>query len=220
MWIFRYWNYKILGPGIHQWNRLPAQPMDHTCILDSNIQIITDVHQAWGLSNSVVESGYSVVILRYFIIFRPIRRAGSPLVRTPSPRRRNHLHPHHDIGFSDTVSNVVEIVKEERGHRGYRQNIHSRYPRGMHPKYVPCCRNIQSQICSGNYKYIYICCWCFVVWGHYGLMLFHFTRRIHVITIAVTITVSRKTVDLPRVHCTECGGVKAWIVQNALYAVK
>lgn len=64
------------------------------------------------------------------------RRAGSPLVRTPSPRRRNHLHPHHDIGFSDTVSNVVEIVKEERGHRGYRQNVHSRYPRGMLPKYV------------------------------------------------------------------------------------
>jgi len=34
----------------------------------------------------------------------------SPLARTPSPRRR---HLHHDIGFSDTVSNVVEIVKEE-----------------------------------------------------------------------------------------------------------
>lgn len=40
------------------------------------------------------------------------------------------MHPQHDIGFSDTVSNVVEIVKEERvGHRGYRQN--GRYPRGM-----------------------------------------------------------------------------------------
>lgn len=59
------------------------------------------------------------------------RREGSPLVRTPSPRRRNHLHPQHDIGFSDTVSNVVEIVKEERGHRGYRHNGHGRYPRGM-----------------------------------------------------------------------------------------
>lgn len=69
----------------------------------------------------------------YDFIFRISRRAGSPLVRTPSPRRRNHLHPHHDIGFSDTVSNVVEIVKEERGHRGYRQNFHSRYPRGMPP---------------------------------------------------------------------------------------
>lgn len=59
------------------------------------------------------------------------RRAGSPLVRTPSPRRRNNMHPVHDIGFSDTVSNVVEIVKEERGnHRGYRQNANMRYPRG------------------------------------------------------------------------------------------
>ncbi|XP_031638626.1 voltage-dependent calcium channel type A subunit alpha-1 isoform X5 [Contarinia nasturtii] len=60
-----------------------------------------------------------------------LRRSGSPhLERTPSPRRRgNQLHPHHDVGFSDTVSNVVEIVKEERGHnRGYRTN--GRYPRG------------------------------------------------------------------------------------------
>lgn len=58
------------------------------------------------------------------------RRTGPPhLVRTPSPRRRNHLHPPHDVGFSDTVSNVVEIVKEEKGnHRGYRPN--GRYPRG------------------------------------------------------------------------------------------
>lgn len=58
------------------------------------------------------------------------RRTGSPLARTPSPRRRSYLHPHHDIGFSDTVSNVVEIVKEDVKHRGYRSN--GRYPRGMY----------------------------------------------------------------------------------------
>ncbi|XP_053696424.1 voltage-dependent calcium channel type A subunit alpha-1 [Sabethes cyaneus] len=50
----------------------------------------------------------------------PSLRRESPLVRTPSPRRRHH---HHDIGFSDTVSNVVEIQKEEqrrgRHHFGY-----------------------------------------------------------------------------------------------------
>lgn len=57
------------------------------------------------------------------------RRAGSPLVRTPSPRRRGH-QPHHDIGFSDTVSNVVEIVKEERGVRSHRHYPHARFPRG------------------------------------------------------------------------------------------
>ena len=57
-----------------------------------------------------------------------IRRTGSPLVRTPSPRRRGP-HPHHDIGFSDTVSNVVEIVKEERGVR--RHYPHGRFQRGM-----------------------------------------------------------------------------------------
>jgi hypothetical protein len=57
------------------------------------------------------------------------RRGGqSPLVRTPSPRRGQHLH--HDIGFSDTVSNVVEIVKEEH-RRGRPYGTHgNRYPRG------------------------------------------------------------------------------------------
>lgn len=46
------------------------------------------------------------------------RRANSPsLQRSPSPRKR---HLHHDIGFSDTVSNVVEIVKHEH-HRGHSQ---------------------------------------------------------------------------------------------------
>ncbi|KAJ6636183.1 Voltage-dependent calcium channel type A subunit alpha-1 [Pseudolycoriella hygida] len=58
-----------------------------------------------------------------------LRRSGSPLVRTPSPRRSAH-HPHHDIGFSDTVSNVVEIVKEERGIRSHRHYGHSRFMRG------------------------------------------------------------------------------------------
>uniref|UniRef100_A0A1B0DPU3 Uncharacterized protein n=1 Tax=Phlebotomus papatasi TaxID=29031 RepID=A0A1B0DPU3_PHLPP len=48
----------------------------------------------------------------------PSLRGGSPLIRTPSPRRRGH-HLHHDIGFSDTVSNVVEIVKGERSRRPY-----------------------------------------------------------------------------------------------------
>ncbi|XP_035783196.1 voltage-dependent calcium channel type A subunit alpha-1-like isoform X20 [Anopheles albimanus] len=51
-----------------------------------------------------------------------LRRGESPLVRTPSPRRRQQHH-HHEIGFSDTVSNVVEIQKEEhrrgRHHFGY-----------------------------------------------------------------------------------------------------
>lgn len=64
------------------------------------------------------------------------RRSGSPLARTPSPRRRSHLHPHHDVGFSDTVSNVVEIVKEERGHRGYRPN--GRHPRGTNSLELYC----------------------------------------------------------------------------------
>nr|XP_014290084.1 voltage-dependent calcium channel type A subunit alpha-1 isoform X17 [Halyomorpha halys] len=44
-----------------------------------------------------------------------IRRARSPgdVGRSPSPRSRVY---HHDIGFSDTVSNVVEIVKHEHSH--------------------------------------------------------------------------------------------------------
>nr|CAD7265654.1 unnamed protein product [Timema shepardi] len=42
-------------------------------------------------------------------------RSPTPIHRSPSPRR-----VHHDIGFSDTVSNVVEIVKHEYGH-GHRR---------------------------------------------------------------------------------------------------
>ncbi|XP_067640081.1 voltage-dependent calcium channel type A subunit alpha-1 isoform X3 [Eurosta solidaginis] len=57
-----------------------------------------------------------------------LRHNGSPLARSPSPRRRGHQYIHHDIGFSDTVSNVVEMVKETRHPRhGYG---HPRYPRG------------------------------------------------------------------------------------------
>ncbi|XP_050089036.1 voltage-dependent calcium channel type A subunit alpha-1 isoform X9 [Anopheles aquasalis] len=63
-----------------------------------------------------------------------LRRGESPLVRTPSPRRRQQHH-HHEIGFSDTVSNVVEIQKEEhrrgRHHFGYAHR-HNRGPPGHH----------------------------------------------------------------------------------------
>ncbi|XP_025830104.1 voltage-dependent calcium channel type A subunit alpha-1 isoform X9 [Agrilus planipennis] len=48
-----------------------------------------------------------------------IRRGNSPsLARSPSPGKRYQHHLHHDIGFSDTVSNVVEIVKHEH-HRSH-----------------------------------------------------------------------------------------------------
>ncbi|XP_060663673.1 LOW QUALITY PROTEIN: voltage-dependent calcium channel type A subunit alpha-1 [Drosophila nasuta] len=58
-----------------------------------------------------------------------LRHNGSPLARSPSPRRRGHQYIHHDIGFSDTVSNVVEMVKETR-HPNRHGNSHPRYPRG------------------------------------------------------------------------------------------
>lgn len=55
------------------------------------------------------------------------RRGNSPsLQRSPSPRRRYPPHLHHDIGFSDTVSNVVEIVKHEH----QKERSQRRYPRG------------------------------------------------------------------------------------------
>ncbi|XP_031338412.1 voltage-dependent calcium channel type A subunit alpha-1 isoform X25 [Photinus pyralis] len=57
-----------------------------------------------------------------------LRRANSPsLARSPSPRRHYPHHLHHDIGFSDTVSNVVEIVKHEHQRA---QSNKSRYIRG------------------------------------------------------------------------------------------
>ncbi|XP_068628333.1 LOW QUALITY PROTEIN: voltage-dependent calcium channel type A subunit alpha-1 [Battus philenor] len=50
--------------------------------------------------------------------------------RTPSPRRRGHYGGyHHDIGFSDTVNNVVEIVKHEHQKHG---RTH-RAPHHYHP---------------------------------------------------------------------------------------
>ncbi|KAH8301016.1 hypothetical protein KR044_011486 [Drosophila immigrans] len=58
-----------------------------------------------------------------------LRHNGSPIARSPSPRRRGHQYIHHDIGFSDTVSNVVEMVKETR-HPTRHGNSHPRYPRG------------------------------------------------------------------------------------------
>uniref|UniRef100_T1HGE4 Voltage-dependent calcium channel type A subunit alpha-1 n=1 Tax=Rhodnius prolixus TaxID=13249 RepID=T1HGE4_RHOPR len=55
------------------------------------------------------------------------RRARSPgeVGRSPSPRRMyHHHHHHHEIGFSDTVSNVVDMVKHE--HPQFRRYPHIR----------------------------------------------------------------------------------------------
>lgn len=61
------------------------------------------------------------------------RRGNSPSYqRSPSPRRRYPPHLHHDIGFSDTVSNVVEIVKHEH-HRSH----HKRFVRGEYHPITP-----------------------------------------------------------------------------------
>ncbi|KAJ2946609.1 hypothetical protein O0L34_g12668 [Tuta absoluta] len=64
----------------------------------------------------------------------------SSLRRTPSPRRRGQYGGyHHDIGFSDTVSNVVEIVKHEhtrhgRTHRApHHYHPHGKEWRAPHP---------------------------------------------------------------------------------------
>ncbi|XP_034248827.1 voltage-dependent calcium channel type A subunit alpha-1 isoform X6 [Thrips palmi] len=41
-------------------------------------------------------------------------RSPTPIGRASSPHGRHHYrHPHHEIGFSDTVSNVVDFVKHE-----------------------------------------------------------------------------------------------------------
>jgi hypothetical protein len=65
------------------------------------------------------------------------------MVRTPSPSRR---HLHHDIGFSDTVSNVVDIVKEE--HRRGRPYGHgNRYSRGSNHTYVIIVFSLNLMLC-------------------------------------------------------------------------
>ncbi|VEN47980.1 unnamed protein product [Callosobruchus maculatus] len=59
-----------------------------------------------------------------------LRRNSPSLQRSPSPRKRYPHHLHHDIGFSDTVSNVVEIVKYEH----QRTSQRSRFPRAKKPQ--------------------------------------------------------------------------------------
>lgn len=64
--------------------------------------------------------------LKILILFN--RNGESPLDRTPSPRNRIAYHPHYDTGFFDTISNVVENSKGNRGLR--RQRRH--YPLARH----------------------------------------------------------------------------------------
>ncbi|XP_049283428.1 voltage-dependent calcium channel type A subunit alpha-1-like isoform X5 [Anopheles funestus] len=56
-----------------------------------------------------------------------LHRRGSALERSPSPR-----HLHHDIGFSETVSNVVEIARRDHliGRHHYGHGYGGRYHRG------------------------------------------------------------------------------------------
>ncbi|XP_076258408.1 calcium voltage-gated channel subunit cacophony isoform X5 [Rhynchophorus ferrugineus] len=55
-----------------------------------------------------------------------IRRGNSPsLQRSPSPRKKHPGHLHHDIGFSDTVCDIVGIVKHE-----HQRSSTKRLPRG------------------------------------------------------------------------------------------
>lgn len=112
---------KHLHPG-HQYNHRRSPSLRYVSIAHCTVTFFVEItnNNQWYYFVSFFDCLYR-------------RRAGSPLVRTPSPRKRNHLHPHHDIGFSDTVSNVVEIAKEERTHhRPYRNNGNSRFPRGTY----------------------------------------------------------------------------------------
>ncbi|XP_063907007.1 voltage-dependent calcium channel type A subunit alpha-1 isoform X5 [Zophobas morio] len=56
-----------------------------------------------------------------------LRRNSPSMQRSPSPRRKYPPHLHHDIGFSDTVSNVVEIVKHEH-HKSSSHHTRIRVP--------------------------------------------------------------------------------------------
>lgn len=62
------------------------------------------------------------LIVVNMLVCRRERRTPSPIRRYHHPSHHNYHHGHHphEIGFSDTVSNVVEIVKQE----------HRRQPRG------------------------------------------------------------------------------------------
>lgn len=120
-----------LHPG-QQFSNRRSPSLRYLIVQDINIEIISKIlskrKNLFIYEESEPFQRHQFNFVFSFFLRSIYRRAGSPLARTPSPRRRNHLHPHHDVGFSDTVSNVVEIVKEERGHRSYRPT--GRYPRG------------------------------------------------------------------------------------------
>lgn len=189
----RYWVQASVNGIINRTNRWITLASRTTILEPSPTVAKLEVWITWWTYILLMESRSTGVY--YDSVFQICRRAGSPLVRTPSPRRRNHLHPHHDIGFSDTVSNVVEIVKEERGHRGYRQNIHSRYPRGMPPQLIPKCHKLHNLSYAQGILNTYI--QCFVVWGRYGygIMLFHNYLRIYVFSITLQCVAKELCID-------------------------
>lgn len=111
-------------------------------ILDIRIWMAIGTRLVWGTPHYPMHNTYhiNVIYISFHIVtsFCSHRHNGSPLARSPSPRRRGHQYIHHDIGFSDTVSNVVEMVKETRHPR--HGNSHPRYPRGIYQKFYPASR--------------------------------------------------------------------------------
>ncbi|XP_041788715.1 voltage-dependent calcium channel type A subunit alpha-1-like isoform X3 [Anopheles merus] len=72
-----------------------------------------------------------------------LHRRGSALERSPSPR-----HLHHDIGFSETVSNVVEIARRDHliGRHHYGHGYGGRYHRATSPARSPSPSRLDTQI--------------------------------------------------------------------------
>lgn len=151
--LIRCWNCRTHRDIPHRSRWL--EPMLAIYILDIRIWMAIGTRLVWGTNRYMyiylIQSKHTriyICIFSYWIICSSHRHNGSPLARSPSPRRRGHQYIHHDIGFSDTVSNVVEMVKETRHPR--HGNSHPRYPRGIYSKFI------HSPITLCSYECMYV----------------------------------------------------------------
>ncbi|XP_040175650.1 voltage-dependent calcium channel type A subunit alpha-1-like isoform X2 [Anopheles arabiensis] len=84
-------------------------------------------HKPHEIQEPYIDDGHLHPDQRNGHVRSPSLQRGSALERSPSPR-----HLHHDIGFSETVSNVVEIARRDHliGRHHYGHGYGGRYHRG------------------------------------------------------------------------------------------
>uniref|UniRef100_A0A182JGJ8 Voltage-dependent calcium channel type A subunit alpha-1 n=2 Tax=Anopheles atroparvus TaxID=41427 RepID=A0A182JGJ8_ANOAO len=100
-------------------------------------------HKGHELQEAYIDDSHLHPDQRNGHVRSPSLRRGSALERSPSPR-----HLHHDIGFSETVSNVVEIARRDHliGRHHYGHGYGGRYHRATSPARSPSPSRLDTQI--------------------------------------------------------------------------